>query len=357
MSTHFHSLKVKSIDKTTSDCSLVTFDIPQELHETFAYKQGQYLTLKSIIEGESVQRSYSLCSCPLDTAWQVGIKEVPGGKFSTYANRTLQVGDMLDVMEPNGRFYVPIDSEADRTMIAFAAGSGITPIYSIIKTHLESEPGTKFKLFYINKTVGSIILKEEIEALKNRFMDRFEVYHFLTRETRNLPLLEGRLTEDKLDEIFTKIIDPSEIDHCFSCGPEAMIFMVRDYLQAKGVDEKKIHFELFGTGTASEEKRKEATKGLEGVVSNVTILEGGKSFNFDIAQGSDTILDAALKSGADLPFACKGGVCCTCRAKVVEGKVDMLLNYALEEEEVEQGFVLTCQSIPKSEKVVVDFDA
>jgi ring-1,2-phenylacetyl-CoA epoxidase subunit PaaE len=357
MSTHFHSLKVKSIEKSTSDCSLVTLDVPAELQEVFQYKQGQYLTLRAIIEGESVQRSYSLCSSPNDGAWQVGIKEVPGGKFSTFANRALKPGDTLDVMEPNGRFFVEVEPKTDRQMIAFAAGSGITPIYSIIKTHLEAEPESHFKLFYINKTVGSIILKEEIEALKNRFMNRFEVFHFLTREKRNLPLLDGRLSEEKLAEIFSKVLKPEEVAQCFSCGPESMIFMVRDFLQSKGVDEKQIHFELFGTGVASEAKKKEATKGLAGIVSNVTILEGGKSFSFDIAHGGDNILDAALKSGADLPFACKGGVCCTCRAKVIEGKVDMLLNYALEEEEVEQGFVLTCQSIPQSEKVVIDFDA
>jgi len=339
MSTHFHTLKVKAIDKTTPDCSIVTLAVDERLEKDFAFKQGQYLTLKALIDGEEVQRSYSLCSTPHGGLWQVGIKEVPGGKFSTFANQRLKVGDSLDVMAPNGRFFVDVDTQADRHMIAFAAGSGITPIYSIIRTHLESEPNTSFKLFYINKTVGSIILKEEIEALKNRFMDRFEVFHFLTRETRGLPLLDGRLTKEKLEVIFSEVLTTDQVDHCFSCGPEEMIFMVRDFLLSKNVDEKKIHL-----------------KNLTGLTSSITIKEGGKTFNFDISDGSDNILDAALKAGADLPFACKGGVCCTCRAKVVEGQVDMLVNYALEQEEVDEGFVLTCQAIPKTETVVVDFD-
>jgi ring-1,2-phenylacetyl-CoA epoxidase subunit PaaE len=355
MSNHFHSVRVKSIEKTTADCSIVSLDIANGLSESFQFKQGQYLTLKASINGEDVQRSYSLCSVPGEGKWQVGIKEVPGGKFSTYANRELKAGDMLDVMEPNGRFFVEVEPKADRHMIAFAAGSGITPIYSIIRTHLEREPEAHFKLFYVNKSAGSIILKEEVEALKNRFMDRFEVYHFLTRESRNLPLLDGRINEEKLTEIFTKIIRPEQVDHCFSCGPEEMILMVRDYLEGKGVDPKRIHFELFNT-SGSKAAEKDFSQELKGLVSKVTIVEGGKTFNFDIEQGSNNILDAALQAGADLPFACKGGVCCTCRAKLVEGEAEMKVNYALEKEEVEQGFILTCQAIPKSEKVVVNFD-
>jgi len=353
---HFYEIQVKAVEKTTPDCSLVTLDISNGLSEKFAFKQGQYLTLKAEIDGEEVQRSYSLCSVPHEGKWQVGIKLVPGGKFSTYANETLKAGDTLEVMEPNGRFFVEVEPKADRHMIAFAAGSGITPIYSIIRTHLEQEPDCHFKLFYINKTVGSIILKEEIEALKNRFMDRFEVFHFLTREQRNLPLLDGRLTEEKLTEIFTHIIKPEEVDHVFSCGPEQMIFMVRDFLQDKNVDEKKIHFELFNTSGKGDAPEKDYSKELAGLVSEVTILEGGKTFNFQIEQGSNNILDAALLAGADLPFACKGGVCCTCRAKLVEGDAEMKVNYALEKEEVDEGFILTCQAIPKSEKVIVDFD-
>jgi len=356
MSTHFHELKIRSIEKSTPDCVILDFDVEGELCTSFAFTQGQHLTLKAEIDGESVQRSYSLCCAPHDGEWKVGIKIVPGGKFSTYANEVLKAGDSLQVMEPNGRFFVPVDSNKPRNFIAFAAGSGITPILSIIKTHLEVEPQSTFKLFYVNKSVGSIILKEEIEALKNRFMERFEVLHFLTREQRNIPLLDGRLDEEKLEEIFSKIIKPESIDHCFSCGPQEMIFMVRDFLVRKGVEPKKIHFELFNSTGSEVKTTEDYSKELAGLVSKVTILEGGKTFNFQIEQGSDTILDAALKAGADLPFACKGGVCCTCRAKLMEGEAEMKMNYALEEEEVAQGFILTCQAIPKSEKVVVDFD-
>jgi ring-1,2-phenylacetyl-CoA epoxidase subunit PaaE len=356
MSNHFHTIKVKSIEKTTPDCSIITLDIANGLSEAFKYKQGQYLTLKATIDGEEVQRSYSLCSCPLDKEWKVGIKEVPGGKFSTFANRKLKAGDALEVMEPNGRFFVEVDPNAARNYVAIAAGSGITPVYSIIRTHLEAEPEATFKLFYINQTVASIILREEIEALKNLFMERFEVYHFLTKESRNIPLFDGRMNEEKLEAIFSKMVSIDSVDHVFTCGPEEMIFMVKDYLVAKGMDEKKIHFELFNTtGKKYAVKHDYATE-LAGLVSKVTILEGGKTFNFNIEQGSNNILDAALQAGADVPFACKGGVCCTCRAKLMEGEVDMKVNYALEKEEVDQGFILTCQSIPKSETVIVDFD-
>ncbi len=356
MSNHFHKVKVKAIEKTTPICSIVTLDISNGLSEAFAFKQGQYLTLKATIDGEEVQRSYSLCSCPFENKWQVGIKKVPGGKFSTYANDVLKAGDSLQVMEPNGRFFVEVDPSSARNYVAFAAGSGITPIHSIIKTHLEAEPNSTFKLFYVNQTVGSIILREEIEALKNQFMERFEVYHFLTRESRNMPLFDGRMNEEKLAEIFSKVVSVDDVDHVFTCGPEEMIFMVKDFLEGKGMDEQKIHFELFNTTGAKYAEKHDYSTELAGLVSKVTLLEGGKTFNFDIEQGSNNILDAALQAGADVPFACKGGVCCTCRAKLMEGEVDMKVNYALEQDEVEQGFILTCQSIPKSEKVIVDFD-
>ena len=356
MSNRFHEVKVKEVRKTTPNCTIVSLDIANGLSESFTFKQGQYLTLKAVIDGEVVQRSYSLCSCPHDGQWQVGIKKVPGGQFSTFANDVLQAGDTLEVMEPNGRFYVDVEPHSSRSFVAFAAGSGITPIYSIIKTHLELEPKSTFKLFYVNQTVGSIILRDEIEALKNRFMERFEVYHFLTKESRNMPLFDGRLDEGKLQEIFEKMVSVEDVDHVFTCGPEQMIFMVKEFLTAKGMPEEQIHFELFNTSGTSTGPKHDYAKELAGLVSQVTIMEGGKTFDFEIAQGSNNILDAALQAGADVPFACKGGVCCTCRAKLMEGEVDMKVNYALEADEVAQGFVLTCQSIPKSERVIVDFD-
>jgi len=355
MASRFHKVKVSQIEKTTADCSIVTFDI-NGLAEEFAFKQGQYLTLKTEIDGESVQRSYSLCSSPNDGIWQVGIKKVPGGKFSTFANEKMKIGDELEVMPPNGNFFVEVDKSANKNYAAVAAGSGITPIFSIIKTHLETESESTFNLFYINQTVASIILKEEIEALKNRFMDRFEVFHFLTKQKRGVDFYNGRLDEEKLKVIFNDLCPVESMDDVFICGPEQMIFMVRDYLEANDLDKKKIHFELFASPDAKKWEKREVKEEMKGLVSDVSILDGANSFNFKIHQGANNILDAALANSADLPFACKGGVCSTCKAKLIEGDVEMDLNYALEEEEVEAGYILTCQAVPCSEKVVVDFD-
>ena len=357
MANTFYPVRVKNIEKTTAECTLITFDIEEELQSRFAYTQGQYLTLRAHIGEEEVRRSYSLCSSPMDGEWKVAVKHIAGGKFSTFANETLQSGDTLEVLPPNGRFFTKIEPDQEKHYVAFAAGSGITPILSIIKTHLLAEPESHFSLFYTNRTVQSIILKEEIESLKNQFLNRFEVFYFLTQEDRNIPLFNGRITEEKLEVIFDKLVAFEQIDDFFICGPEEMIFMIRDYLLAKEVSSKKIHFELFTSGgTKRKPQLAQSGQHLNGSSSAITIKEGDKSFNFSIPKGSDTILDAALKKSADLPFACKGGVCCTCRAKLVEGDVEMQVHYGLEEDELEAGYILTCQAIPISEKVVVDFD-
>ena len=353
----FHPLQVTKITKTTDDCVLVNLQPSSGSLETFRFIQGQYLTLKAIIGGASVQRSYSLCSSPLDEILQVGIKQVPLGKFSTFANQELKVGDTLESLPPGGKFYVDISKEAQKNYVCFAAGSGITPMVSIIKTHLLSEPKATFKLFYINQTVSSIILKEELEAIKNQFMERFEIFHFLTRQNRSVELFNGRLNEEKLDTIFNTICDTEKIDDYFLCGPEAMIFLIKDFLEQQSVDKKKIHFELFTTSGAAKPIAPELKKKLQGKTCKVTLTEGGKSMNFEVAMGGDNILDAALNNSADLPYACKGGVCSTCRAKLIEGEVDMAVAYGLEEEEIKAGYILTCQALPTSEKVVVDFDA
>ena len=353
----FHSLTVTDITKTTDDCVLVSFKVPKDSAEAFHYKQGQYLTLKTEIEGESVQRSYSLCSSPLDKVLQVGIKQVPYGKFSTYANQVLKVGDSLESLEPNGKFYVEVDKEAQKNYVCFAAGSGITPMLSIIKTHLLSEPNATFKLFYINQTVTSIILKEELEALKNQYMERFEIFHFLTKQNRSIELFNGRIDKKKLEVISKTICKLDQIDDYFLCGPEAMIFLVKDFLTAQSVDESKIHFELFTSSGVKPVLSKEVEEKLKGKTCEVTLIEGGKSMNFELVMGGDNILDAALNNAADLPYACKGGVCCTCRAKLIEGEVTMGVTYGLEKDEIEAGYILTCQALPTTEKVVVDFDS
>ncbi len=356
MAHRFYPLPIKEINKTTPDCALITFDIKDGWQDDFRFSQGQHLTLKATINGEEVRRTYSLCSSPLDNKWRVAVKKVADGRFSTYANEVLREGDTVEVMPPNGRFFVEINKEQQKNYVAFAAGSGITPIFSIVKTHLLAEPKSTFRLFYVNQTVNSIILREEIEGLKNLFMDRFEVYHFLTKQERDIPFFNGRIDAAKLDIIFKSILDKDLIDDFFLCGPQDMIFLIRDYLAKNGVDKKQVHFELFTTKGQAQFKKKAVSAAIAGKTCEVTVREGGKSLKFQLAQGTDSILDAALAKSADLPFACKGGVCCTCRAKLLEGKVEMQVNYALEQEELDAGYILTCQSTPITDKVVVDYD-
>lgn len=355
MSQQFYAIKVNDVFKTTADCSVVTLDIPNELKEKFQFKQGQYLTFKANINNEEVRRSYSLCSSPLDNEWKVAVKKIEDGRFSTYVNDVLKEGDTLEVMPPNGRFFKEVDTSKAKRYVAFAAGSGITPIHSIIKTHLNEEPESSFNLFYLNRSVQSMILREEVEGLKNQFLGRFELYHFLTQEMRDAPLFNGRFTEEKLQTISEKIIDINSVDDYFICGPTEMIFMIRDFLVANGVEESKVHFELFNTPTGGQKKKKLDENNTD--TSDVSIITNGVQVSFTMTQNGENILDAALRHNADLPFACKGGVCCTCRAKLVEGEAPMMVNYALEKEEVEQGYILTCQAIPKSSKVLVDFDS
>ena len=353
----FYPIKIADIYKETRDCSVVSFDIPNDLHSKFRFVQGQYLTLRAEINGEDVRRSYSLCSSPLDNQWKVAVKQIRGGVFSTYVNAELKKGDVLDVMEPSGNFYIDVNPKASKNYIAFAAGSGITPMLSIIKTHLLSEPTSTFKLFYLNRTVKSIIFKEEIEELKNQFFDRFQVFYFLTKEQRDIPFLNGRFNEEKLEILTKNFIDIEDTNDCFICGPQEMIFLIRDHLEAKGLDKDKFHYELFfsGDNKASNAQLEEILdQKVEG--TEVTIIDGGKEFHFIMDDDFDNILDGALAAGADLPYACKGGVCSTCKCKVVEGDVKMKINYALEEDEVKQNFVLSCQAVPTSEKVIVDFD-
>ncbi len=352
----FHQIKIAQVYKETKDTVVVSFDIPEQLQNTFNFIQGQHLTLRAIINGEDIRRSYSLCSSPLDKEWKVAIKQIPGGVFSTYANSTLKSGDTLELMEPSGNFYIDVEPASAKNHIAFAAGSGITPMLSIIKTHLLSEPNSTFKLFYLNRKVKSIIFKEEIEQLKNEFFNRFQVFYFLTKEQRDIPFLNGRFDKEKLNVLTKTFIDIEDTNHCFICGPQDMIFLIRDHLEEKGLDKNNIHYELFFSGNP--EDNKHIAEVLEHKVegTDVTIVDGGKEFHFIMEDEYDNILDGALAAGADLPFACKGGVCSTCKCRVIEGSVEMKINYALDEKEVSQNLVLSCQAVPTTEKVVVDFD-
>ena len=358
MKPKFHKLIIKDVYPETDDCCSIAFEVPEHLKSDYTFKQGQYLTLKADINNQDVRRSYSICTSPLDNELRVAVKHIENGLFSTFANKKLKKGDSLEVMTPSGNFNTELSFENKKNYLAFAAGSGITPIISILKTALETEPQSTFTLFYGNKNTGSIIFKENIEALKNMFMQRLKVYYFLSREVLDAPLMNGRIDYEKCNMVFDKFIDLSGIDECFSCGPESMIFAVKDSLIENGFNENNIHYELFTSplgklGVDKIHKVKEEDKGR---VTDVTINLDGKAFKFDLPYGSDNLLDAALKQGADLPYACKGGVCCTCKAKVLKGKVDMNVNYALEKEQVDAGFILTCQAHPTTDVVVVDFD-
>ena len=352
----FHKIKIADVYKETKDTVVIEFDIPKQLQDAFSFKQGQHLTLRKLINDEDVRRPYSLCSSPVENLWKVAIKQLPGGVFSTYANTELQSGEMIEVMPPTGNFYVDIELGTSKNYIAFAAGSGITPILSIIKTHLLSEPNSTFKLFYLNKTVKSIIFKEEIEQLKNKFFGRFQVFYFLTKEQRDIPFLNGRFDKEKLAVLTKTFIDIEDTNSCFICGPQDMIFLIRDHLQAAGLSKDKIHYELFFPGNPDDNKHIAEAIEQKKEGTEVTIIDGGTEFHFVLDDDFDTILDGALAAGADLPFACKGGVCSTCKCKIIEGAVTMKVNYALEEYEVTKNFVLSCQAVPTTKKVVVDFD-
>lgn len=353
----FHKLKIANIYKETEDTSVVTFDIPSELQEAFNFRQGQHLTLKADINGEDVRRSYSLCSSPIDHAWKVAVKQIPGGKFSTFINESLKAGDQLEVMAPSGTFGVPVSPEGSKNYLFFAAGSGITPVLSMIKTHLAAESNSTCKLFYVNKTAKSIIFKEALEQLRNTYFGRLEIYYFLTKERRDIDLFNGRFDDEKMKVLTKTFIDIPDTSEVFLCGPEKMVNYVSEYLVNAGLPKELVHFELFVTGLSEEDiKRAErlAKQNVEGI--EVTIVDGGKEFEFTMTKDYDNILDAALGAGADLPFACKGGVCSTCKCEVIEGSVEMKINYALDEKEVSQNLVLSCQAVPTTEKVVVDFD-
>lgn len=353
----FFPLKVSAVEKATEDCTVVTFEVSPNLQDEFHFQPGQHLTLKKSINDEDIRRSYSLCSSPLDKQWKVAVKQIPDGKFSTFINRELKSGESLEVMPPSGLFGVKPDETHAKQYVFFAAGSGITPILSMIKTHLALEPRSKCQLFYLNKNAKSIIFKEEIEQIRNKYFGRFEIFYFLTREQRDIELFNGRFTPEKIQQLSETLLNVENTDECFICGPEQMIFMIRDELSKLGLPKENIHYELFVSGLSEADKQsvEEARKKRKGT-TEVTILDGGKEFHFDMTKDDDNILDAALAAGADLPFACKGGVCSTCKCKLMQGHVEMKVNYALEKDEVAQNYVLSCQSIPTTKKVTVDFD-
>lgn len=357
MSDRFHELTVAEVRRETADCVSITLDVPEALQSTFAFKQGQYLTFDQEIGGESVRRSYSICA-GVHEPLRVAVKQVPEGRFSTWANTELKPGMTLRTMPPNGRFYTELDASQRRHYVAFAAGSGITPILSHIKTVLDVEPQSTFTLFDTNKDQSSIIFKAELDDLKDRHLERLRVFHFFTREPVDVPLYAGRMDADKVDAVCKNLLDVDAVDAVFVCGPEAMIHAVKDQMAVAGVPADRIHFELFTSPTAKPAGDSTVTDDAQAaaVDQEVFVVIDGSTHKLDY-DGSKSILDAGLDAGIDLPYSCCGGVCCTCRALVTEGAGEMEVNYALEPGEVEQGFVLACQTKPKpGARFVVDFD-
>jgi len=356
MSIHFHPLRIQEIRQETPECVSLVFEIPEQLKKRFQFKQGQSLTMRTTLRNEEIRRTYSICSSPLDNEVRVAIKKVNGGLFSTFANEDLKAGGMLEVMEPVGKFYTDLDPTQKKNYLAFAAGSGITPVLSLIKATLVVESSSHFTLVYGNRSRSSIIFFEELQAIKNKYLQRFNLINVLSRERTETPINYGRINMDKLVEL-SALIDYKSMDEIFICGPEEMIFGIKAFLEQKEVNRKKIHFELFTT--PGEKKMEISTQKPaieESVKSKIVVKLDGRSFDFTLGLDDESILDAALKQGADLPYACKGGVCCTCKARLIEGQVEMDVHWGLEEEEIEQGYILTCQSHPKTRKVVVDFD-
>jgi len=358
MSKHLHDLTVKEIRRETDDCVSVSFSIPDELTQLFDYKAGQYLTLAAQINNEEVRRSYSLCSAPHENEWRVAIKKVPFGKFSSYANETLREGDIVKAFPPDGHFTIDTDPHQQKHYLAFAAGSGITPMLSLVKTIMVNEPLSTFSLFYGNRNANSIIFKEELEDLKNTYLTRFKLYHVLSRQPSDSPLFDGRIDGDKCKLFYQLLLAQNPPDEAFLCGPAEMIFELKDVLIDLGLKKETVHFELFSSPDDHKKKQRDSIQDTEdeGQQSSIEMKLDGKIHHFELRQKGINILDAGIKHGADLPYSCKGGVCSTCKAKVLEGKVHMDVNYALEEDEMEQGYVLACQSHPRSEKVVIDFD-
>jgi ring-1,2-phenylacetyl-CoA epoxidase subunit PaaE len=352
----FYPLTVAKVKHETRDAIAVTFAVPPELKSTFAYQQGQHLTLRAQISGEDVRRSYSICSAVQDEQLRVAIKKTPGGLFSNWANDSLQPGATLEVMPPMGHFNVPLDPGSERHYLAFAAGSGITPILSIVKTTLLAEPKSRFTLVYGNRASSSVIFRDELTDLKDIYMGRLKLVYVMSREQQDIELFNGRITGEKCSAFLRHWIDVRDIDAAFICGPEDMMHGVSTSLQEAGMAKEKIRIELFAASIPKHEhKPRQVAEGARHQ-AEVTVIMDGSAASFTMDKDKESILDAGLRAGIDMRYSCKGGVCSTCRCKVVEGKVEMDVNYALEDYEVARGFVLSCQAFPITDSVIVDFD-
>jgi ring-1,2-phenylacetyl-CoA epoxidase subunit PaaE len=353
----FHPLEVVDVRRETRDAVVVTLRPKPEDAPLFAFTQGQYLTFRRQFDDDELRRSYSICAGLDEGCLKVGIKRVDGGAFSTWANEALRPGAVLEAMPPMGRFFAPIEPEKAKHYLGFAGGSGITPILSIVKTVLAREPKSVFTLVYANRQIGSIMFREELEDLKNRHLGRLSVIHVLESEAQEIELFTGRVDAAKCEALFRAWIDVASVDTAFICGPEPMMLAIAAALRAHGLSDEQIKFELFASGQPGRAKKRVVS--AEASTSNsteATVTLDGATRSFRMPKAGMSLLDAALENHLDAPYACKAGVCSTCRAKVLEGETEMATNHALEDYEVRQGYVLTCQCFPLSDRVVVSYD-
>ncbi len=356
----FYPLTVTAVEPETDQAIKLSFRVPPELAATFKYRQGQYLTLQALVNGAPLRRSYSICSGVNDEAMQVAIERVEGGVFSNFANDSLQPGATVEVMPPQGNFYTELDPAKARNYLFISAGSGITPVVSNVKTILQEEPLSRVTLLFGNQRSNTIMFRDTLSFLKNRYMTRFHWVNILSREDQGADVLNGRLNNRKGAELNRQLIRLGSYDEYFICGPESMISEVSRGLRGVGVAEEHIHYELFAASAedarAVVAKHHARARAYGGKLSQVTVIMDGRGSQFELSADGENVLDAGLNQGLDLPYSCKGGVCSTCKAKLLEGKVDMDITHGLEPGEIEQGFILTCQAHPISDRVVVDFD-
>ena len=357
MAEHFHALRVAEVVPETSEANSIRFEIPDELRERFAFRAGQHLTLRATLNGEEVRRNYSLCTAPDDNDWMVTVKRIAGGLFSNWIGDQLKAGDVIDVMPPHGSFTTEFDPSSRRHLVGIAGGSGITPVISLIKSTLKYEPASRFTLFYGNRDSSSVIFLDALAALKDKHLRRFEIYHFLDQEDQEIELFNGMLDRARCEEAIEHLVrDAADVDGWFICGPGPMMDAAEGALLDRGTPRDRIHIERFTADRPPEAVAREIAElqtKAEGVTVSVTL--DGRTRRVPFTAGN--ILDSARASGLPAPFACKAGVCATCRAKVTSGKVEMAARYGLTDEEVAAGYVLTCQSVPLGDGVAVDYDA
>jgi len=357
MSTDFHELRIADIRQDTEDAVIVSFELPSSLRETYRFEPGQHLTLRALVEGSDLRRSYSICSGENDDSIFIGVRKVPGGVFSTWLHEQAKPGLSIAVMPPQGRFCVKRTAPAGRNYLGIAGGSGITPILSILKSLLARDPGSHFTLIYGNRSQKSTMFKEEIEDLKNRYMTRLVLHLVFSREQMDAPLNSGRLNREKIAEFLASVVDPADVDQVYICGPNDMNDEAEKAALAAGIAEDRVHIERYGVPVARSTRDVEepdVTDELTG--SRLLIIRDGLSREIEFRKGDKSVLEAAANAGLDVPFSCKAGVCATCRAKLLEGNVRMTRNFALERSEIESGFILTCQAHPLTPRIVVSFD-